>query len=257
MDRARQRYPDEFVLEPWLQSHCLVFNASRPPFDDVRVRRAFTLATDRETLASVGLGGFVFPATGGLVPPGMAGHSPGIALPYDPERARELLQEAGYPGGRGFPPAVCLLRSFTVDQESTDYACRGWRDHLGVEISLEAIEWVELMDKLQTQPPDLFVWCWVADYPDPDNFLRVALRTLPTGWHNATYERLVEQGRRISDQRHRMSLYGRADRILIEEAPLMPLFYGRNSVLVKPWVRKFPMSPRGGWFWKDVVIEPH
>ena len=257
MARARQRHPGEFVLEPWLQTHCLVFNASRPPFDDVRVRRALTLATDRETLASVGLGGFVFPATGGFVPPGMAGHSPGIALPYDPEAARALMAEAGFPGGRGLPPVVCLIRSFTVDQECTDYVCQGWRDELGIEIGLEAVEWAALMSRLQTEPPHLFAWCWVADYPDPDNFLRVALGTIPTGFCNPIYERLVEKGREVSDQRQRMSLYAQADRILVDEAALLPLFYGRNSLLIKPWVRRFPVSARGGWFWKDVVIEPH
>ncbi len=121
MDRTRQRHPEEFVSEPWLHTHYLSFNTSRPPFDDVRVRRAFVLAMDRETLSGVALGGTVFPATGGFVPPNMAGHSPGIALPYDPDEARKLLAEAGYPGGRGFPPVVCLTLLATVQKEPSEY----------------------------------------------------------------------------------------------------------------------------------------
>ncbi len=86
----------------------LVFDVRRPPFDDARVRQALTLATDREALADSALQGRVAPATGGLSPQGMPGHVPNIALPYAPERARQLLAEAGYAGGRGFPPVYAL-----------------------------------------------------------------------------------------------------------------------------------------------------
>jgi len=105
LNRARQRCAGEYVWGPRLSLDFAGFDVSRPPFDDRRVRRAFTLATDRETLADVILRGYASPATGGFVPPGMPGHSPGIGLPYDPEAARRLLAEAGYPGGRGFPPS--------------------------------------------------------------------------------------------------------------------------------------------------------
>ena len=97
----------------------------------------------------------------------------------------------------------------------------------------------------------------MADYPDPDNFLRVGLATLPTGWRNPAYEELVEKARRLTDQRQRMRLYSQADRILVDEAAVGPLFYARNTLMIQPWVRRFPMAARGGWFWKDVVIEPH
>jgi len=102
-DRARQRHAGEYVSAPWLATFYIGFDVTRPPFDDPRVRRAFTLATDRERLADVAMRGYVSPATGGFVPPGMPGHSPGTGLPYDPEGARHLLAEAGYPGGLGFP----------------------------------------------------------------------------------------------------------------------------------------------------------
>jgi ABC-type oligopeptide transport system substrate-binding subunit/class 3 adenylate cyclase len=257
LGRTRQRYAGEFVLEPWLQTHYLGFNASRPPFDDVRVRRAFVLAADRETLASVALGGFVFPATGGFVPPGMAGHSPGIALPYDPGGARKLLAEAGYPGGRRFPPVVFLTRTATADLESSEFLRQVWQDELSIEVRLETVEFGAYADRLEREPPDVFAWCWVADYPDPDNFLRVAYAMAGMRWQNPAYEGLVEKARRLTDQRQRMGLYKQADRILVEEAAVVPLFYGRNSLLIKPWVRRFPRSARGGWFWKDIIIESH
>jgi oligopeptide transport system substrate-binding protein len=257
MDRARQRHAGEFVLEPWLHTIYLAFNTSQPPFDDIRVRRALALGIDRETLASVALGGFVVPATGGFVPPGMAGHSPGIALPYDPQGARELLAEAGYPGGRRFPPIVCLTLPATVPQEHAAYLRQAWLEELSVQVTEETAEWDTYADRLDRDPPHLYAWGWVADYPDPDNYLRVGLATVRTGWQNPTYEGLVETARKLTDQGQRVRLYSQADQILVEEAAVVPLLYCRNSLLIKPWIRRFPMSPCGRCFWKDVVIEPH
>jgi oligopeptide transport system substrate-binding protein len=98
---------------------------------------------------------------------------------------------------------------------------------------------------------------WLPDYPDPDSFLRGCPGRVNAGWQNDRYDGLVEEARRTTGQEERMNLYRQADRILIEEAVLMPLYYGRVNLLVKPWVAVHPVSVIGEWFWKDVVIEPH
>lgn len=103
----------------------------------------------------------------------------------------------------------------------------------------------------------MFLMGWIADYPDPDNFLRVGLRRTVVKWQNKAYDRLVEEARVVTDQGERMKLYGQADRILVEEAAIIPLTHGRLHLLVKPWVSKYPIPPTGGGFWKDVIIEPH
>lgn len=138
--RARQRYAGEYISGPWLSTDFIGFNVSRRPFDDQRVRRAFALATDRESLAHVALRGHAFPATGGLVPPGMPGHSPGIGLTYDPEAARHLLAEAGYPGGRGFPAIDCLARDDPGFDLLSQHLEAQWLENLGVEITWQQIE---------------------------------------------------------------------------------------------------------------------
>jgi oligopeptide transport system substrate-binding protein len=253
-DRARQRHAGEYVSAPQLLTWFVGFNVNQPPFDDVRVRRAFILATDRETLANVVEGGYVFPATGGYIPPGMPGHSAGIALPYDPEGARQLLAEAGYPGGRGFPGVEALATCVNGPESGLQTQ---WRENLGVEISWQVVDTTTWSDRVDSDPPLLFRTGWVADYPDPDSFLGVGFPWELTGWRNEACERLVEEARRLTDQEERMKLYRQADRILIEEAALMPLWYPRMNLLVKPWVTRYPTSALQERFWKDVVIESH
>jgi oligopeptide transport system substrate-binding protein len=257
LDDASQRHAGEYVPGPRLWTPYVGFDVSRPPFDDVRVRRAFAFATDRETLADVVLRGYDSPATGGFIPPGMPGHSAGIGLPYDPEQARQLLAEAGYPGGRGFPPADLLARR--SDESQSEYLQAQWRENLGIEIEItwETMEYEMFFGRLRREPPSMFLLGWIADYPDPDSFLRISTFLHWTRWKNETYDRLVEEARRIMDQGERMRLYGQADRILIEEAAILPLYYLRSHLLVKPWVKKYPTSAIKWWFWKDVIIEPH
>ena len=103
IEQARQQHTSEYFGMPEASTNFVNFDVRFPPFDDVRVRQAFAHAVDRATMAEVALRGAVSPATGGLVPPGLPGHSAGIGLPYDPERAQRLLAEAGYADGHGFP----------------------------------------------------------------------------------------------------------------------------------------------------------
>jgi oligopeptide transport system substrate-binding protein len=252
---VRRRRAGEYLSLPSLATHYLGFDVSCPPFEDARVRQAVTLASDRETLADVATKGYFYPATGGFIPPGMPGHSAGISLPYNPQRAREILAEAGYPGGRGFP----LVELATPPGRVADAAFlrAQWRENLGIDITLQTSNQATHGRAQDREPPQVFVSGWHADYPDPDNFLRVGFPWRATGWRNAAYEKLVEDARRVTDQSERMKLYGEADRILVEEAPIIPLVYGRWHVLVKPWVRKFPTSAIKLWFWKDVITEPH
>jgi oligopeptide transport system substrate-binding protein len=257
-DLARQRHAGEYISAPGMSTFYAGFDVSRPPFDDRRVRQAFVLATDRDRLADVGLGGYSSPATGGFIPLGIPGHLPGIGLPYDPGQARILLAEAGYPKGRGFPDVDCLNPRHPSAKAMAEYLQSQWWENLGVEIKWEAMELAIFLDKLDRAAPHIFVIGWTADYPDPDNFLRVSAIRRNTRWRNEAYDRLVEEARRVTDQGERMKLYGQADRILVEEAPIMPLMYARQHILVKPWVSHYPTSGiMRRDFWKDVIIEPH
>jgi len=257
MERARHRYAGEYVSTPWLQTEYIGFGVGNPPFDDARVRRAFALATDRESLAHRVLRGYVFPATGGLVPPGMPGHSPGIGLPFDPNGARQLMAEAGYPGGEGFPAVECLVGDGHGERPVLEHLGSKWLEILGVEIQWKRLEFPKLLDSILRQGSQMWKMAWVPDYPDPDSFLRVGEWKVTGGWHDDTYDGLVEGARRVTDQSVRIRMYQQADKTLVNEAPVLPLHYGRIHLWLKPWVRKYPLSPTVTWFWKDVIIEPH
>jgi ABC-type oligopeptide transport system substrate-binding subunit len=251
-ERLRQRHPEEYVPIPVPTTFGLVFGVTRAPFDDVRVRRAFVLATDRETLAAVITGGWCSPAPGGFVPHAMPGHSPGIALPYDPQQARQLLAEAGYPGGLGFPVVDAV-----ADPDRVPWPERlrtQWRDNLGVDIPWNMGEWSAFLRPGEL--PHLWLDRFFPVYPDPDNFLR-GYSPAKIGWRNETYDTLVEQARREMDPAERMKLYRQADKILIEEAVILPTHYGMANLLAKPWVKKISATSFGSWNWKDVIIEPH
>lgn len=256
MDRARQRHFGEYISVPSLSTDFLAFDVSRPPFDDRRVRRAFVLAIDRETLAHVVMRGYTFPATGGFIPPAIPGHSPGIGLSYDPEQARRLLIAAGYPRdkGPGFPVVDWVTPSSF--EPISEYLQAQWRENLGVAITWETITWERYLARMDKDPPQLFLASWTADLPDPDNFLREGAHFI--GWQDHAYDRLIDEGRHVADQGERIKLYAQADRILVEEAAITPLTYARTHQLVKPWITKLPIAvTQHEWFFKDIIIEPH
>ena len=256
VDRLRQMYAGEYRRFPQLVTSYVQFDVSRPPFDDLRVRQAFVLATDREYLVKETRPD-CFPATGGFVPPGMPGYSPGIGLPYDPEQARQLLAEAGYPGGRGFPDLEYVTR--TDQAELGANLSAQWQEVLGIKTQWESVEWQVILDRLGEQLPHVLIMGWMADYPDPDNFLRARIDHIQqqSGWRDDGYDRLVKQAQRSLDQGERIKLYKESERILGAEAPIMPIFHRSTRLLVKPWVTRFPTTGLRDWFFKDVIIKAH
>lgn len=255
MDRARHRHAGDYVSGPRLSTTCAGLAVNQAPFDDDRVRRALAMTIDREALPDV-VAGYVLPATGGFIPPGMPAHSPRIALPFDPVKARRLLAEAGYPGGRGFPRVSFLCQP---DQLRIIEPLRAlWRAHLNLEIPREAIERSATLERLKKRAPCIFLTHFVLDYPDPDNILKIG----PPGyWQeiggwNEEVSQLVEQARQSTDPVERVRLYQQADRLLVMEATLVPLIYSRWHRLMRPWVR-LAVSPLGMLLWKDAIVMPH
>jgi ABC-type oligopeptide transport system substrate-binding subunit/class 3 adenylate cyclase len=247
---ARHKFAPEYLLKPEQGLLYVGFDTSRPPFDDLRVRQAFVMAVDREKLADKVLDGFVYPATGGFIPPTIPGHSPGIGLPYDPIQARQMMTQAGYPDGLGFPTfEIAWDRASMLEPVVAE-----WLINLNVEVAIENTELENVFGAYLSR--NVFCMGWMADYPDPDNFLRVCIRNFLPYWQNETYDQLLAEAQRTLDQSERIPLYQEADKILIEEAAIMPIAYEKAHLLCKPWV-KLPAGLAGPWYYRDFIIEPH
>lgn len=235
-DKPRLEKLPGFRRAPQLRGYYYGFATDRPPFDDVRVRRAFALAVDRSVFPKL-LHGGERPASC-WIPPGMLGHEPRIGLGYNPPEARRLLREAGYPDGRGFP-AVTLGFNTDEDHRIVAEAVQGmWKRNLGVLVRLENQEWKVYLKKLTTDPPEIFRLGWGADYPDPDNFMKVFTSysgNNNTRWRNARYDGLVERAAAEFDPEKRKRLYDEAQRILCErDVPIVPLFTTAETTVLSP-----------------------
>jgi oligopeptide transport system substrate-binding protein len=251
-----RRWPDEVVSSPAANTMYYWFDVRQKPFDDRRVRRAFSLATDQKILAAKTSAFMFSAATGGLVPPGIPGHVPDLALPYDPEKARALLAEAGFLDGQGFPTSIIVSTGDGVPRYLASELQRQWQKNLGLWIEFEVEELGYFAQRLEQDPPGLWLLGWLADYPDPDNYLRVGSWRQTGYWTHPDYERLIEEARRLTDQGQRMELYRHAEQILAEEAPVVPLVYPSNFLLVKPWVKHLPMSYVGPDMARAIVADP-
>lgn len=254
-DEIVPRYAEEYRSTPRLHTVYLGFNTRRPPFDDPRVRKAFVHATDRVAWVDGPMRGSLAPAYGGFIPPGMPAHSARIGLGYDLDEAQQLLAAAGYPGGRGL--TTVELFAFQQLDIGCDHLSRAWQETLGANVRWQVLAVDAFLRAMEEGPPNVYLSGWLADYPDPDYFLRVSPHLERTGWHSEAYQRLVTQARTVHDEKRRTQMYRVADRLLTEEAAIMPLAYGRSHLLLKRWLSDYPVSPNRQWFWKDVIIEPH
>lgn len=257
-ENVRYRYVNEYMTLPVALTNYLAFDASCDPFNDPKVRRAFALAIDKSRLANTHLRGRASAAAGGFVPPGIPGHVPGIGLVYDTDQARELMVRAGYPDGRGFPsPEFLVIRRSDSGSDSYNEELQSlWQRNLGVTVIIRELWFADFLERLENETPPIWKSGWAADYPDPDSFLRVCPSRHTSSWVNQRYEELVEKAKRMADTIERQAMYREAEEILIGEAPLIPLLYSRDHLLLKPWIKKYPVEPVGGLALKDVVVTP-
>jgi len=233
-----------------------VLDTTEPPFDDVRVRRAFALAIDRAQFPGLLRGGEVPAAS--WIPAGMPFANAELGLPFDPERARALLREAGVDPAQ-LAPVKIVYNSDQTNKLVAEKVQAFWRDGLGVRVEVENREWKVYLRELSTDPPAVFRLGWGADFPDPDNFLNLFTsysENNHTGWANPDYDALVERAAREPDTAERQRLYDRAQRILCEEdVPMVPLFDTSANFAVSPRVHGFVPSAMDLFFFEKVSAE--
>ena len=206
------------------------FDASKPPFDDVRVRQAFGKAVDWRRIAALSSSGAAQVANS-MVPPGIPGRSSADFLPpYDPVDARRLLAEAGYPGGAGFPTTTLVTRGRGYDAAVVKEVER----ELGVTLKAETGA-DDYLERLATDAPAMWSLGWVADYPGRNDFLGVLLGTGASNnygkWHSPTFDAAIADAVSASDPVVAAAAFDRAEAIVRDEVPVVPVTYGPGWAL--------------------------
>jgi oligopeptide transport system substrate-binding protein len=239
-----KRNPDFFV-SPYLGTYFYGFNVTKPPFDDVRVRKAFNQAVDKEAICRDVLRSGEKPATG-YVPPGIPGYSQLDGLPYDPKEARRLLQEAGYRtpdsgSGREFPAVELLYNTSERHKLITEAVGKMWEEILGVTVQLRNTEWKVYLDMVDNLQFSVSRRGWIGDYTDPNTFMDMFVTgggNNNTGWSNARYDELISGAARELDPEKRFDMFREAERILcVDELPILPVFYYVNQGMVAEHVQ--------------------
>jgi oligopeptide transport system substrate-binding protein len=231
----------ELASAPELSLYYIGFDVTKPPFDDVYVRRAFCHAVDRERIVRVLFKDSVQVATGYL-PAGLPGHDTSLrAFEYDPALARDLLAMSSYGAADRLPPVTITVSGYANQfPEYVAAAMLDWRENLGVEVSVRQLEPEAFLYSLREERDELFSSGWIADYPDPHNFLGVLFGTGEAnnvgGYSNPEFDDLLDRAAAQQDEEARLEMYRQAELMVIDDAPCLPLMYGANHVLVKPYV---------------------
>ncbi len=239
----------ELVGGVGLCTNYVVFDTTQPPFDDVKVRQAFTMAFNREQYIDVVLNGQALPANG-LYPPGLPGFTYDLeGLPYDPARAKQLLAESKYGGAEGLPK-IFFTTAGVGSYIGPDISALAqmWQLNLGVTITVENIEFDHYFDQIYSgNHGQLFDGGWCADYPDPENFADVLLHSGAQQnlgqYSNPELDALLEAARVEKDVTKRMEMYQEAQRIIVNDAPLMFSTHALGYELVKPYVKGYVKTP--------------
>lgn len=227
-------------------------------FRDKRIRQAFNYAIDRERIIAFVLKGQAAgPAVHGLVPPAMPGYPSDSVKGYtfDVQKAKGLMAEAGYPDGRGFPTVTLQLNAGGGrNLEVAEAVQAELKKNLGVNVEMKQVQFAQHLENIDNGQTDFYRLAWIADYPDPENFLNLlwGKNAAPAGtpsplnstrYSNPQFDALFEQALATADDAERMKLYARAEQIAVNDAPMLWIFHDLDFRLVQPWVRNYFSNP--------------
>jgi oligopeptide transport system substrate-binding protein len=234
----RESMPDQLRIDPYLGTYFFRLNVTRAPLNDPRVREALNLAVDRQLLVDRVAQGGQTPATG-FTPAGLDDYQALDRVQFNPERARQLLAEAGFPGGRGFPRKEILINTSEAHRKIAEAIQAMWRQHLGIDVGIYNQEWKVYLDSQSNLDYDISRAGWIADYPHPMTFLEIFTTgngNNDTGWSNANYDTLIRQAQAGSPE-ERLRLMRQAETILMTELPVVPIYWYTRTYLLDPRVQ--------------------
>jgi oligopeptide transport system substrate-binding protein len=238
----------------------LAFNVTKAPFDDPKVRQAFAMATDREEINHT----IYYDServADGILPPEMPGYAESIkTFKFDPQKAKQLLAESKYAGKL---PRVTLTYSGSASQAGPvlQRLQQQWQQNLGVQVDLQAVDQSAYLRERNKKTFQMLEDGWIADYPDPENFLgklfgsQSGLNVL--NYNNPEVDRLLDQARNERDHAKRVTLYNQAEQKILDDAVIAPMFWGVEDIVVKPCVKNWPSLPMPMPKYRYIEIDPN
>ena len=254
----------DFHITDYLGTYYISVNTTYPPFDDPRVRRAFSLALKRDVLVERVPRSGERPATG-FVYPDMPGYEPPRTptIQEDADEARRLLAEAGFPGGQGFPYVEYLYNTNERHKAIGEYLQNRWREVLGVQVELRNVEWQVYLESMRRLEHKGFARSgWIGDYLDASTFLRLMTSKAGnnyTGYANPEYDALMATALREPDPDARLRQYQELESMVLRDLPLIPLYFYVQVKLIKPYVKGDPGNLQDKlmlkWVWVDTELK--
>jgi oligopeptide transport system substrate-binding protein len=227
----------------------VIFDTTKPPFDDKKVRQAFSMAFDRKKYIEVVLNNAALPAKG-IYPPALPGYNIELkGLEYNPEKARQLLKESKYESAEGLPEIIYTDGGYGSYLNAQVAAMiQMWQQNLGVSITVENLEPDKMFEVVSAgNHGQLISSGWCADYPDPENFADALFHTdsemNTDNYSNPNLDRILEQARVEPDVSKRIGMYQQAEQIIVDDAPAIFLTHSISYILVKPYVKGYILSP--------------
>lgn len=258
IDTYRLDQPELLRIDPYLGTEFYRINVSRPFLNERRVRRALALAVDREALVEKVLRGGQLPARA-FTPPGTAGYSSAAWIPTDVPQAQRLLAEAGYPGGVGAPVIDLVFNTSETHRLVAEAVQEMWRRDLGLDVRLVNQEFRSLLAARRAGDFQLLRSVWIGDYVDPATFLnlwRGDSGNNYTGWASTAYDQLTFQAARTAEPAARHALLARAEALLLDDAPFIPLYHYTHVFLIHPSVKGWHPTLLDHHPYKHVWLEP-
>ncbi|MHB8106612.1 MAG: peptide ABC transporter substrate-binding protein [Candidatus Cryosericum sp.] len=250
---------------PFLGTYYYQFNVTKKPFSDVRVRKALALAIDRKAITTSVTKGGQIPALA-FVPGGIADAAAGSDFRTvggtfykddDIATAQKLLADAGYPGGKGFPAFALLFNTSNAHQSIAEAIQQMWSKNLGIKCTLKVEEWGVYLDDRNNLNYQVARAGWIGDYMDPNTFLDMWVTgggNNGTGYSNKTYDGLIAKAEETVDPVARMATLHAAEKILMTDMPIIPIYFYTNPVLVSKHVKNFYQSTLGFVDWKNAYM---
>jgi len=255
----REQHPEQIRLDLYLGTYYYMINVKRPGLEDVRVRKALNMAVDRQALVDSVLRGVNVPAYS-IVPPGTLGYQPPRLFEFDPEGARKLLAEAGYPDGKGMPPIEMLYNTNEGHRKVAVALQQMWKKNLNIDVTMVNEEWKVFLDTRTSKQFTLARQGWIGDYVDPNTFLDLWITdggNNNTNWSNAKYDELIlRKIPAMKTREERLAGFHEAETILMQELPVIPIYTYVTKHLVSPSVKGMPSNLLDYYSFKDIYLEP-